>query len=123
MRGAVTGTCARTIAERARPDGQVPDRRGPLGPGALDDVEDATCLRPNGSPLIGDGQQRALRDVDLVRGPRRREDAEVDLGGGLGRVGGAADDRDLVDDDVRAPQEGPVAERRGGERERRAPAW
>ena len=52
-------------------------------------------------------QQRAARDAAPGTAARRREDAEVDLRRALGRARRAADDRDLVDDDVAAAQERP----------------
>ena len=50
-------------------------------------------------------EERAARHVDLVRAAGRREDADVDLGGAVGGAGRAADDGDLVDEDVAAAQE------------------
>ena len=89
-------------AQRAEADAEVADPRRI----ALEDVEAAAVPSPpKKSPLIGRRQQGAARDAELVRAARRREDAEVDLGRALGRARRAADDGDLVDDDVAAAQE------------------
>ena len=61
------------------------------------------------------GQQGVARHPDLVGVPRRAEDAEVRLGGRLVGAGGAPNDRDLVDDDVRAPHQRADPERAGRE--------
>src|SRR5205814_3606217 len=56
-------------------------------------------------------EERAAGDLDEIRRPRRREDAEVVLSPALRRVRGAADDGDLVHDDVRAAEQRAVAVR------------
>ena len=96
--------------QRPEPDGEVADLRGV----ALDDVE-GRALAAEEVAVDRGREQRATRQRDLVRAARRREDAEVDLGRAFRRVGRAADDRDLVDDDVAAAQGRPVDVRADGE--------
>ena len=96
--------------QRPEPDGEVAD----LGGVALDDVE-GRALAAEEVAVDRGREQRATRQRDLVRAARRREDAEVDLGRAFRRVRRAADDRDLVDDDVAAAQGRPVDVRADGE--------
>ena len=108
----ISGTFDRGLGtdgpQRAEPDAEVRGhapgrpggRRGRAGP-----------VPPKNSPLMGDGEEGPAGHLELVRGAGRREDAEVDLGGALGRARCAADDRDLVDDDSLPRRSGPEAVR------------
>ena len=96
--------------ERLDADGKVPN----AGRITLDDVEAGAGATEH---VARDRrrQERAAGNGDLVGPARWREHPEVDLGRALGRVRGAADDPDLVDDQAAAPEgvaEGVRAQRR-----------
>ena len=100
-------------AQGSEADGQVADP----GRVALEDVEGRARRAVAAEEVARDRcrEQGAARDLDLVRAARRREDPEVDLGRAVGRARGAADDGDLVDEDVAAAERG--AEGVGADRE------
>ena len=93
--------------QRAEPDLEVADARRR----ALEHVEAGAGAAAEHVAVHRRGEQRVAVDAQLERRARRAEDAEVRLGRRLVGARRAADDRDLVDDDVRAAQQRADAER------------
>ena len=110
----ISGTVAAVSARTVRSDPNPTARSRTFAGIALDDVE-GRALAAEEVAVDRGREQRATRQRDLVRAARRREDAEVDLGRAFRRIRRAADDRDLVDDDVAAAQGRPVDVRADGE--------
>ena len=98
-------------AQRAEPDAQVAHPRRV----ALEHVEVAAAAAAEHVAVHRRGEQGVPGDAQLVRRPRGAEDPEVGLRGrGVG-ARGTADDRDLVEDHVRAAQQRADPERAHGE--------
>ena len=117
--GTSTAVSARTV--RSEPNPTPRSRTCAGSPCSTSSVADVPSP-PRKSPLIGDDRRAPPGTRSWYVAARRREDAEIDLRGTLGRAGRAADDGDLVDDDVAAAQQRAEAVRAGREHDDQRPA-